>query len=98
MITTIRKLTKEANIDYVKTDMEQWVSKWPGQIVLAVDQINWTLGVEKAFDKKDLQGFKEHMNQDINRIVRMVRGQLLPMLRTTLKALVVLQVHGRTVV
>lgn len=37
MIMTIRKLTKEANIDYVKTDMEQWVSKWPGQIVLAVD-------------------------------------------------------------
>lgn len=30
MIMTIRKLTKEANIDYVKTDMEQWVSKWPG--------------------------------------------------------------------
>ena len=38
------------------------------------------------------------MNQDINRIVKMVRGQLLPMLRVTLKALVVLQVHGRTVV
>lgn len=78
--------------------MEQWVSKWPGQIVLAVDQINWTLGVEKAFGKRDLNNFKEHMNQDINRIVKMVRGQLLPMLRVTLKALVVLQVHGRTVV
>jgi dynein heavy chain len=66
--------------------------------VLAVDQINWTLGVEKAFGKRDLNNFKEHMNQDINRIVKMVRGQLLPMLRVTLKALVVLQVHGRTVV
>jgi hypothetical protein len=58
--------------------------------VLAVDQINWTLGVEKAFGKRDLNNFKEHMNQDINRIVKMVRGQLLPMLRVTLKALVVL--------
>ncbi len=66
--------------------------------MLAVDQINWTLGVEKAFGKRDLNNFKEHMNQDINRIVKMVRGQLLPMLRVTLKALVVLQVHGRTVV
>lgn len=58
--------------------------------MLAVDQINWTLGVEKAFGKRDLNNFKEHMNQDINRIVKMVRGQLLPMLRVTLKALVVL--------
>jgi hypothetical protein len=58
--------------------------------VLAVDQINWTLGVEKAFGKRNLNNFKEHMNQDINRIVKMVRGQLLPMLRVTLKALVVL--------
>ena len=30
------------------------------------------------------------MTTDINRIVKMVRGQLVPMLRTTLKALVVL--------
>lgn len=30
MIATIRKLTKESNIDYQKCDMEQWVSKWPG--------------------------------------------------------------------
>ena len=52
--------------------------------MLAVDQINWTLGVEKAFGKRDLNNFKEHMNQDINRIVKMVRGQLLPMLRVTL--------------
>ena len=58
--------------------------------MLAVDQINWTLGVEKAFGKRDLNNFKEHMNQDINRIVKMVRGKLLPMLRVTLKALVVL--------
>ncbi len=58
--------------------------------MLAVDQINWTLGVEKAFGKRNLNNFKEHMNQDINRIVKMVRGQLLPMLRVTLKALVVL--------
>lgn len=58
--------------------------------MLAVDQINWTLGVEKAFGKRDLNNFKEHMTQDINKIVKMVRGQLLPMLRVTLKALVVL--------
>ena len=58
--------------------------------MLAVDQINWTLGVEKAFGKRNLNNFKEHMNQDINRIVKMVRGQLLPMLRVTLKALFVL--------
>jgi dynein heavy chain, axonemal len=54
MIKTLRTKTKESNMDYQKTPMEQWVSKWPGQIVLAVDQINWTSGVEAAFEQKDL--------------------------------------------
>jgi hypothetical protein len=58
--------------------------------VLAVDQINWTLGVEAAFERQDINSFREKMVGDINRIVKMVRGQLEPSLRVTLKALVVL--------
>lgn len=98
MIKTLRTKTKDSNIQYQTTPMEKWVSQWPGQIVLAVDQINWTAGVENAFTKKDLPGFRQKMVEDINGIVRMVRGQLPESLRVTLKALVVLQVHGRSVV
>lgn len=98
MHKTLRAKTKDANQDYLKTEMEQWVQKWPGQVVLAVDQINWTIGVENAFQKHDLLSFKNKMVGDINKIVRMVRGELPSMLRVTLKALVVLQVHGRSVV
>ena len=61
MIKTLKTKTKEANVDYQKTDMESWVDKWPGQIVLAVDQINWTRGVENAFSDNNLKGFRDHM-------------------------------------
>jgi dynein heavy chain, axonemal len=69
MIKTLRMKTKEANQDFVKTDLENWVDKWPGQVVLAVDQINWTLGVEKAFADLDLDGFLKKMQDDINKVV-----------------------------
>jgi dynein heavy chain, axonemal len=37
MHKTLKAKTKDANLDYTKTEMEQWVAKWPGQVVLAVD-------------------------------------------------------------
>lgn len=69
--------------------------------MLAVDQIDWTKGVEDVFaDMREgsMEAFKATINGQILEVVQMVRGKLSAQLRTTLKALVVLDVHGRQVV
>lgn len=37
MRKTLRELARDSLKDYYKTKRTEWVSAWPGQIVLAVD-------------------------------------------------------------
>jgi dynein heavy chain len=48
MRKTLRELCRDSLKDYYKAKRTTWVGSWPGQIVLAVDQIDWTAGVESA--------------------------------------------------
>lgn len=69
--------------------------------MLAVDQIDWTKGVEEVFsDMREgkMEAYRNVINDQILEVVQIVRGKLSNQLRTTLKALVVLDVHGRSVV
>jgi len=53
MRKTLRESCRDSLKDYSATPRVDWVSKWPGQIVLAVDQIDWTSGVEAAIKKEN---------------------------------------------
>jgi dynein heavy chain len=53
MRKTLRELTRDSLKDYYKTKRTTWVGNWPGQIVLAADQIDWTQGVETAIKKEN---------------------------------------------
>jgi len=101
MRQSLKMLTHESLNDYYTVKRTEWVAKWPGQVVLAVDQIDWTTGVENVFaDMREgkMEAYRDTINGQILEVVQMVKGQLSNQLRTTLKALVVLDVHGRQVV
>uniref|UniRef100_A0A8C5CUF5 Dynein, axonemal, heavy chain 12 n=1 Tax=Gadus morhua TaxID=8049 RepID=A0A8C5CUF5_GADMO len=73
---------------YAETPRQQWVKEWPGQVVLCTSQIYWTLEVHEAIrEGADLEG-----------VVELVRGKLPKQTRTTLGALVTIDVHARDVV
>jgi dynein heavy chain len=75
------------------------VKNWPGQIVLAVDQTDWTVCVEKAIPKEGgLEEYRATLISQIEDIATIVRGKLSAQLMTTLKAMVVIDVHAREVV
>lgn len=77
MRQSLKILTHQSILNYAEVDRTEWVRKWPGQIVLAVDQIDWTIGVEKVFDdmrEGKMEAYKEEINKQILAVVQMVRG------------------------
>lgn len=101
--TTMRKSVAyhlDASIqDYPTKDRLLWVQQWPGQVVLAVNQTVWTAQSEQALSSdKGLLGVKEHLQtlrSELTRTVELVRGELPKLIRITLGALVVMDVHNR---
>ena len=99
MRMTLKQLTSLSNYEYATAKRTDWTANWPGQIVLAVDQIYWTRDVEEAFTKENgLANYVSTLNDQIEDIVQLVRGDLSPGFRITVKAMVVIDVHARDVV
>ena len=98
MIKCLKKMAKDSKSDYAETERTAWSKKWPGQIVLAVSQIYWTVEVERAIQDGELVEYIAVQQSQIEGIVQMVRQPLADMERITLKALVVIDVHARDVV
>ena len=101
MRTTLRHIMDDSIKDFYKIKRTEWVQKWPGQIVLAVDQLDWTRGVEEVFRQNAPNGLKiynDKLKAQMLDIVDLVRGELPSGTRTTLKALVVLAQHAIYVV
>ena len=97
MQKTLHSICKESIKD-TGTPRTQWIRKWPGQIVLAVNQIRWTNGAEHAIMRKDdtdLEAYLKHLNAELDDVVDLVRGDLTSLERMTLGALVVIDVHAR---
>jgi dynein heavy chain len=110
MMETLKQIAKSAILD-VKTPRTEWVRKWPGQIVLAVNMNRWTLGAEIAITNGkelpptgatevflNLRDYLHHLDAELKKIVALVRQELTPLERKTLGALVVLDVHAKDVI
>ena len=85
---------------YAEEAREDWVLDWPGQVVLCVSSIYWTTEVHEALGggTSGLADYKEKLDQQLGHIVQLVRGKLSKQNRTTLGALVVIDVHARDVI
>jgi dynein heavy chain len=98
MRVTVHATTRDAITDYPAQERSKWVLKWPGQLVVNVSQMFWTVEVEEAFSKGGSDGLKAYLgqlNQQLDDIVTLVRGKLSKLNRTTLGALTVMDVHAR---
>lgn len=87
---------------YAETPRERWVLEWPGQVVLCASQVYWTKEVTETLrdnlGPNGLKAYGAQCSKQLDETVALVRGQLSPMARMTLSALVVIDVHARDVV
>ncbi|KAJ8668953.1 hypothetical protein QAD02_000212 [Eretmocerus hayati] len=99
MKKSVRAQVKRAKDAYLTKLRKQWVLDWPGQTILCISQLYWTSDITKAMPKapKSLGEYVDRCNRELGEIVLLVRGKLSKQNRTTLEALVTLDVHARDV-
>ena len=85
-------------ISVSQTPRTEWVLQWPGQVVIAGCQTEWTTDVSKALEDKDLPGVYEKLLDQLDDLRNLVRSPLTKISRMILSALIVIEVHARDVV
>ena len=101
MRLTVRHVVEKGIEDYPQKERIEWVQNWPGQVVLCVSQLYWTRYFEEGVKEngaKSLSDYTETLTGYIDDIVDLVRGKLTKMLRKTLSALIIMDVHARDTV
>ena len=103
MRSTVKDHMGRALKAYSHDSRNSWILSWPGQVVLAADQVLWTHMTESALravaeQPTALTTVLATFNDQLQGLVSLVRGQLTELQRATLTALITLQVHGRDVV
>ncbi|KXS21750.1 hypothetical protein M427DRAFT_107149 [Gonapodya prolifera JEL478] len=100
---SMRKSMKKVMLDglhsYPQKQRTQWVLEWPGQVVLAVSHIFFTLEVAESL-KTGQEGLKllyERLLNQLQGLVNLVRGELPFIQRLVLGDLIVMDVHARDV-
>ncbi|KZC07229.1 Dynein heavy chain 3, axonemal [Dufourea novaeangliae] len=98
MVSSLRDIAEESIISYFTAAREEWMFSWPGQIVICGSQVHWTSEVCESIESHTTRQYLETCNTQIEETVSLVRGKLDPGARTTINALIVIDVHARDVV
>eukprot|EP00899_Mesostigma_viride_P012150 jgi/Mesvir1/20936/Mv08007-RA.1 len=98
MKASVRAAIEAAVQDYVLSPRVQWVQSWPAMVVLCGSSTFWTREVEAAIHAGSLPAyFEDKQVKQLMDLTDMVRGNLDRLVRLTLGALIVIDVHARDV-
>ncbi|CAM9165901.1 unnamed protein product, partial [Choristocarpus tenellus] len=87
-------------IMHATEDRISWVQQWQGQVILVINQQSWTHQLEAVIptmvsDPAALKKHHTHLCEELLRTVELVRTDIDKKLRTSLGAMVVMDVHNR---
>ncbi|GAX80571.1 hypothetical protein CEUSTIGMA_g8008.t1 [Chlamydomonas eustigma] len=98
MRSSVRSQTSDSIQAYANTARTQWVREWPAMVVLAVSAIFWSKECEDSIKASKVPDYLEKCTKDLMDLTDLVRGNLSNQDRTTLGALITVDVHARDVV
>ncbi|KAL7746739.1 hypothetical protein RI367_007902 [Sorochytrium milnesiophthora] len=98
MKLSLREAMRRGLADYQQKARTQWVLDHPGQVVIAASQTYFTKEVTDAILNRALDQMLKQQLKQLDGLVTLVRGDLSPIARMSLGALIVIDVHAREVV
>ncbi|XP_014211752.1 dynein heavy chain 12, axonemal [Copidosoma floridanum] len=101
MVISVRQEVLLSYRDYEVNRRVDWVRMWPGMVVLCVSQIYWSIQVQGALMthmESTIKTLYQTLRKQIIDVVNLVKGQLSKQNRTTLNALITIDVHAQDVV
>ncbi|RNF23496.1 Dynein heavy chain family protein [Trypanosoma conorhini] len=103
MFSTLRKHANTCLSDYEATgDRTTWMFRHPVQLVLIMEQLLWTRGVEEALGQPDsdslMSTFREECYKTLEELAGLTAKQLSKVQRILLSTLITIDVHGRDLV
>jgi hypothetical protein len=72
MKLTLRKAFADCLADSNETHFEIWVFKWPTQLVLLAESVNYSLLIEKSIVANDLKNCLDVIDYKLKKIVQLV--------------------------
>ncbi|CRK98972.1 CLUMA_CG011958, isoform A [Clunio marinus] len=98
MLASIKDETSRSFLSYQETKRTEWITQWPGMVVLAVSQIYWCVDIESRLKTNELKDYYEFLQIQLRETVGMIRSEKISNLdRVTVKALIVIDVHAKDV-
>ncbi|KAH9600450.1 Dynein heavy chain AAA lid domain [Trypanosoma melophagium] len=103
MFSTLRKHANTCLNDYeVRGDRTTWMFQHPVQLVLIMEQLLWTRGVEEALGQPDSEQlmlrFKDENYKKLEELAGLTSLKLSKVQRILLSTLITIDVHGRDLV
>ena len=98
MRDAVKEQTDKARHAYPDVPREKWVLEWPGMTAICVGQMYWTIDLEEAIVEPSGNGVRNYAQKctdQLGDMVDLVRGNLTKLQRSSIGALVVLDVHAR---
>ncbi|CAJ1398655.1 unnamed protein product [Effrenium voratum] len=98
MLAAIREVIKIGVETYPEIPRTEWVLLQPGQVCLNSSQVHWTAEVEEAIESAGLSDYFTKLSDQLMGLVRLVRGDITPLQRMSIGALIVIDVHAKDTV
>ncbi|XP_049869343.1 dynein axonemal heavy chain 3 [Pectinophora gossypiella] len=98
MIISLKDVAAEAVNGYATVKREEWVLAWPGQVVQVGSCVQYTSEAIECITNHTLPEMVNLCTQQITGLVYLVQGDLDPGNRITVEALIVIDVHGRSII
>lgn len=73
MRQTVKDVVKKSFDDYARSERIDWVLNWPGQAIICVDCMYWTVEGANAVKTNSLPEYAEKLTEELMKIVNKVK-------------------------